>query len=165
MQSSLDRTSSPYSVEIERVLYDANSLFNPLHKDFILDYHVSGVKDGYVYLTLAIPEGMTRVFVSLLESLTGFFRCINVKARSKSAQSKCIDPFEIQQRQQRQDEFRSTVCSVFDDLISQGVSLKDAVKRTNSTLKAQGSPWASYEIVQSELRAAGRFRRKKEVID
>lgn len=160
----MSKVPSPYSVDIERVLFDANSLFNPLHKDFILDYHVSTVKDGYVYLSLAMPEGMTRVFVSLLESLTGFFRCINVKAMSKAAQVKCLDPAEILARKERQDDFQSACCSVFDDLISQGVSVKDAIKRTNSTLKAQGNPWATYEVVSSVLRSAKRLRKKKGVI-
>jgi hypothetical protein len=152
------------SVDIERVLFDANSLFNPLHKDFMLDFHVSGVKDGYVYLSLAVPEGMTRVFVSLLESLTGLFRCINIKSRAASAVAKCVDPADALRRQDQQAEFRQLVCARFDEFISQGLSVKDAVKRTNSALKAQGNPWATYEVVQSIVRAAGRFRTKRGVM-
>jgi len=160
-----DKTPSlPFPIDVERFLYDANSLFNPLHKDFILDYHVSSVKDGNVYLSLAMPEGMTRVFMSLLESLTGLFRVIDIKAVSKAAQVKCIDPAEIMARKERQDDFQSAVCSVFDDLIRQGVSVKDAIKQTNSTLKAQGSPWATYEVVSSVLRSSRRLRKKKGVI-
>jgi hypothetical protein len=152
------------SVDIERVLFDANSLFNPLHKDFMLDFHVSGVKDGYVYLSLAVPEGMTRVFVSLLESLTGLFRCINLKTRAASARAKCVDPADVLRREGQQETFRQEVLSVFDGLIGQGLTVKDAVKRTNSALKAQGNPWATYEVVQSIVRAAGRFRTKRGVM-
>ena len=155
---------SSFSADIERVIYDANSLFNPLHKDFMLDFHVSGVKDGYVYLSLALPEGMTRVFVSLLESLTGLFRCINIKSRAASAHAKCVDPADVLRREGQQEKFRQEVLSVFDGLIGQGVTLKDAVKRTNLSLKAQGNPWATYDIVQTILRASGRFRTKRGVI-
>lgn len=148
-------------VDIDRVLCDLNSEFNPLHRDFLLDYHVAGVRDGYVYLSVALPEGMTRVFVSMLESMTGFFRFIDIKARSASAVAKVHDPAQREKVEVMQKDFHKEVCEIFDGLIGQGLDVKEAVKRTNSTLKASGSPWATFETVQKVLRSEGRFRRRK----
>lgn len=149
----------PFSVDIDRVLYDANSLFNPLHKDFLLDFHVSGARDGYVYLSIALPEGMTKVFVSLLESMHGFFRFIDNKARIAVAEAKSVDPGEVEKKRQAQEDFRKQVCSLYDGFVGQGYAVKEAVKMTNSALKAKSHPWATYETVASVLRGSGRFRK------
>lgn len=153
--------SSPLSVDIDRVLGDLHSSFNPLHKDFLLDFHVSGARDGFVFLTIALPEGMTRVFVSMLESMSGFFRFIDIKARAAVGQSKAHDPALKLQAEKNQVEFRNEVLSLFDGFIGQGLEPKEAVKRTNSALKARNNPWATHEVVQGVVRASGRFRTKR----
>lgn len=81
----------PFSADVDRLLFDLNSAFNPLHSGCQVDFHVSAVRDGYVHLSVALPEGMTRAYVTLLESLGGLFRCIDTKSRSASAQSKVYD--------------------------------------------------------------------------
>lgn len=53
-----DQALTPLSIDIENVICDMNRLFNPLHKDFILDYKVQAARDGYVLLTIALPDGM-----------------------------------------------------------------------------------------------------------
>lgn len=153
----------PVPLDVDGFMYDANSLFNPLHKDFMLDFHVSGVKDGYVYLSFALPEGMTRVFVSLLESLTGLFRSVNVKSRSALAVARTLDPADVLRRQGQGDKNRQMVVSVFDELIGQGCTVKNAISRTNSILKARGNAWVTYELVRSFLSASGRLRKGKGV--
>ena len=60
-----------------------------------------------------------------------------------------------------QDEFRDEACAIFDDLRKQGYDMKEASKRTNFALKAKNHPWATYEVVTSVLRGAGRFRKLK----
>ena len=148
--------------DIDGLLCNVNSAFNPLHKDCLLDFHVSGARDGYVFLSIALPEGMTRAFTSMLESLSGFFRCIDIKSRSAVAQNKVHDPALRDQVEQNQAEFRETVCRIFDELTGQGLEVKEAVKRTNSALKDQGHPWATHGIVSQVLRSMGRFRKLKE---
>ena len=91
----------PFSVDVDRLLFDLNSAFNPLHPGCQVDFHVSAVKDGYVFLSVALPEGMTRAYVTLLESLNGLFRCMDVKSRSVSAQAKTIDPVQREAVEQR----------------------------------------------------------------
>jgi hypothetical protein len=150
---------APFPVDMDRVLGDLNSTFNPLHQDFMLDFHVSGAHDGYVYLSIALPEGMTRVFVSFLESMSGFFRFIDVKARSAFAQGKTVDPAEVEKRERLQTDFRQECCSLFNGIISQGQTVKDAAKNTNHALKVKNHVWATYEVVASVLRSAGRFRK------
>jgi hypothetical protein len=77
----------PYSADIKNVIFDMNRSFNPLHKEFMLDYHVSDVRNGYVFLTIALPEGMTKVFGSMLESLSLFFRFMDYKVKQSRLKS------------------------------------------------------------------------------
>lgn len=154
---------APFSADIDGLLCNVNSAFNPLHKDCLLDFHVSGARDGYVFLSIALPEGMTRAFTSMLESLSGFFRCIDIKARSAVAQGKVHDPARRAQVEQSQAEFRETVCTIFDSMVAAGLEIKEAVRRTNLTLKEQKHPWATHDIVSQVLRSTGRFRKRGRV--
>ena len=63
--------------------------------------------------------------------------------------------------EQLQADFRSEVCSTFDDLVKQGYDPKEATKRTNSALKAKNHPWATHEVITGVLRKAGRFRKPR----
>ena len=149
----------PFPLDLDRVIGSLHSTFNPLHRDFLLDFHVSGARNGYVYLSIALPEGMTRAFTSLLESMAGFFRCIDVKARSAVAIEKAVSMVDHEERQRVRDEYSSKVCDLFDDFLGQGHDVKASVRLTNSALKAQGHPWATHNLVTDALRAAGRFRK------
>jgi hypothetical protein len=139
--------ASSFPVDVDRLLCDLNRSFNPLHKESVLDFRVTGSSNGYVLLSIAMPEGMTRVFVSFLESMHGFFRFVDLKARAASSEVKVTDPEEIKRRDLLQVEFREQVCALFDDFIRQGLSPKEAVKRTNSALKAKNHPWATYVML------------------
>ncbi|RNC68574.1 MAG: hypothetical protein ED859_09670 [Desulfuromonadales bacterium] len=156
-----DKPALPFSLDMDRLLLDVNSQFNPLRPEFLLDFHVSGARDGFVYVSFALPEGMTRLFVSFLESMAGFFRLVDIKARSASAVVKAHDPARREKVEATHAEFRQEVCEIFDGLRGQGLDVKEAVKRTNSTLKARNHPWATFEVVQKVLRSTGRFRRQK----
>ena len=156
-----EAASPALAVDIDRVLCDLNRSFNPLHQDFLLDFRVAGARDGYVYLSIALPEGMTRVFVSMLESLHGFFRFIDLKSRAAVAESKPVDPAELIKRQQEVDALKNRICSVFDEFTDQGHPIREAIKRTNAALKAENHPWANHETVSAVLRAAKRLRKRR----
>jgi hypothetical protein len=151
---------APFPVDVDRLLGDINRTFNPLHHDCALDFHVTGSNAGYVCLSVALPEGMTRAFVTLLESLYGFMRVVDIKSRSAVAQAKVVEPGAREKRDRLQADFEQEVCTVFDGFILQGIEKKEAVKLTNSALKAKGSPWSTYEVVKTTLSAAGRFRKR-----
>lgn len=150
---------TPSPVDIDRLLYDLNRTFNPLSRDYQLSFHVSGVQDGCVCLSVMLPEGMTRAFVSLLESMQGLIRFIDIKSRAAAAEGKIVDTAERERRERFQAAFHDEVCSLFDGFISQGHESKEAVKLTNKALKVKNHPWANHETVSSVLRAAGRFRK------
>lgn len=152
-------TVAPFAVDIDRLLYDLNSTFNPLGRNPSLSFQVSRVQDGCVFLSVALPEGMTRAFVSFLESMQGLIRCIDIKSRAAAAEGKIVDAAENERREDLQAAFREEVCSLFDGFISQGHESKEAVKLTNKALKGKNHPWANYEAVSSVLRAEGRFRK------
>jgi hypothetical protein len=153
--------SASFRADVERAVFSLNSAFDPLHKECLLDFHVSGRGNGYVYLSFAMPEGMMRAFVSLLQSLHGFFRFAELKTRVAGIEAKALDPGEIEKRRLFREQFESEVCSLFDGFRSQGLDQKEAVKATNRALKAKNHPWANHETVSRVLRGAGRFRRPK----
>jgi len=157
--TSLSR--APFPLDLDRVAYDVHRTFNPLHQDFALDYHVSEVRDGYVFLQLALPLGMTRAFVSFLESMTGFFRCIDNKAKSAASIEKAHSPEELERVKRLQEDFKNEVLYLYDGFITQCIDSKEAVKRTNHALKLKKHPWATYELVLGVVRASGRLRTKR----
>ncbi len=150
---------TPLSIDIENVICDMNRLFNPLHKDFMLDYQVHAARDGYVLLTIALPHGMTKVFASMLESMSGFFHFMHIKSKSAKASSAAVDPDEVLRREQRLTEFREKVFDLFDGFIMKGHSVKESISLSNLALKDIQHPWASYDIISQLLRSTGRLRK------
>lgn len=150
-----------FPIDFGKVAIDVNRLFNPLHTDYALDFHVSEARDGYVFLSIALPEGITRSFVSFLESMVGFFRFVDVKARAASSQFKVNSPEKIATVERLQADFKANVLSLYDGFTGQGLDSKEAVKRTNAALKAQNNPWATHDIVLGVVRASGRLRKKR----
>ncbi len=142
-----------------QTLYGQISGFDPFHQDAFLDVKVTAAKDGYVLLSVAIPESLTRGFVTFLESMHNLMRCADQQAIRAVRDSRPVDVQEVELAQQRNDDFRITICSRFDALIRQGILPADAVKTINAELKAQNHPWASHEAVRSVLQSAGKFRR------
>lgn len=150
---------TPLSIDIDNVICDMNRLFNPLHKDFILDYKVQSYRDGYVLLSLALPEGMTKVFSSMLESMSGFFHYMHIKSKTAKATAQAFDIQEIEKRELSQSEFIDQAGKLFDGFILRGNSTWDSVTLTNNALKALNHPWASYDTIVRVLRPTGRFRK------
>lgn len=142
-----------------QALYGQISGFDPFSKDSFLDVKVTEAKDGYVLLSLAIPESLTRGFVTFLDAMHNLMRCADQQAARAVRESRPVDVQEVELAQKRNDDFRITICSRFDDLIRQGVLPSDAVKTINAELKASSHPWASHEAVRSVLQSAGKFRR------
>jgi hypothetical protein len=154
-------TPAPFSADVDRLTLDLNSAFNPLHPGCQVSFQVTGVKDGYVVLSVALPEGMTRAYVALLESLGGLFRCLDIKSRSAVSQVKAYDLAERTAVSDRATAFSKKVVALFDDFIAKGNTVLDSTKLTNRALKAESHPWATYEVVAMVLRKAGKFRKKR----
>jgi hypothetical protein len=161
---ALQKTATPLAlpdIDINRLLFDASTLFNPLHHESLLDCQAVEIRDGRVILNVALPQDMTRFFIALLESMTGFFRVMQQKTRVVKAQGKCIDPVEIEQRESRKREYAEEVCSLFDGFVTNGHEMTEAIRLTNSALKAKSHPWATYHLVSSVLRSEGRLRKRE----
>ena len=134
--------------------------FDPLHRDAFLDVKVTAAKDGYVLLTVALPEGMTRGFMTFLDAMHGLMRCADQQAIRALREAAPLDVQALQHVEQQTAVFRTSICARFDDLARQGVDASEAVKLINAELKADGHPWAGHEAVRSILSTAGRFRKK-----
>jgi len=147
--------------DVERALSDFNRAFNLRHSGSELDFRVSGVRDGHVLLSVALPVGMTRVFASLLQSLNGFFQVVDQKARIAALQDRPVDPDEIERKNRAHSEFRKAVLETYQGFQRQGYTSKEALSRTNLALKAQNHPWANYDSVKAVLSAAGYLRKER----
>ena len=160
-QGQAPYSTTRFEADISRALSEANRVFNPLHKDCEVSYRVFDQKNGFVVLQVALPSGMTRAFVALLESLHGLFRFMDNKARITALGSAPVDLSELEQQKQFQKNFQSKVCTLFDGFTGQGLARNEAVKRTNVALKAEKHPWANHATVSDVLRASGRFKKAK----
>jgi hypothetical protein len=147
------------NVNMDTLLYNISSSFNPLHRDCLIDYHVKAVNPSQVCMSVVMPNEMLQSFSILMESLGGFFRVVNIKSRSSRASLKAHDLDEISDRDERIRLFRSEVCTLFEGFINQGCDKNEAIKRTNSSLKAQSNPWASWQVVENVLRSEGCLRK------
>lgn len=155
--AALDAIPSGVLLDINRSLDHLDG--SPFLREPFLDFEVSGVRDGVALVTFAMPAQITGSFVSLLDSLHGFFRLVERKSRFAVLECKAHDPADQERVEQLREEFRLEVCRLFDDFMGQGLSVKQGVSRTNLALKDLGHPWASHDAVQAALRASGRFRK------
>jgi len=156
----VDTAQAPFPVDSKRLTFDLAQTFNPLAAGFGLDFRVTPARDGYVLLTLAMPEDMPRAFVALLQSLHGLMRAVDGKVRVAHAQARALDVDQIAADQQHREAFSQLCCSLFDQYRKQGVSVAEAVKAVNRALKEQRHPWATYDVVKAELRRNGRLSSK-----
>ncbi|GFO60022.1 hypothetical protein GMST_23470 [Geomonas silvestris] len=153
--------SSFAAPDVNRLLYDLNSVFNPLHPGCEVSFQVSAVREGYVFLSVALPEGLTRAYIALLESMTLMLRSVDVKARSAAAQSKVCD-LSVQERNiQRVADFEAKAVAHYDRFIAKGCDSAEAVRLTNAALKSEGESLAYYQWVKDAIRKAGRFRKHR----
>jgi hypothetical protein len=146
-------------VDVGRLVGDISRTFNPLARGFEMDAHASQLPGGMVQLSVVLPQGMTRAFAALLESLSGLVRFVDHKAVCAAAAAKAIDLDELEQRQQVREDYRHEVCALFDGFTASGLDRKEATRRTSQALKAKNHPWATLDLVTLTLRECGRFRR------
>lgn len=154
------RDLSGLKVDMDVLLGDISRAFNPLHRDCLLSYHVKAISPEQVCMSVAMPADMLKSFTTLLESLGGFYRVVNYRTRSTMAEIKSHDLAEIAAGKDRIESFTNEVCMIFDELLKSGLDRRTALKQTNSALKAQNNPYATYYIVEKTLRATGRLRKE-----
>lgn len=135
--------------------------FNPLQDECVLDFQVINVEGDRAFVLFEMPVGMTKIFATLLESLYGFFRLVDYRAKLKEMDLLLDDPSETGRIENDQKSFNQSVCAIYDALVARGIESKEAVKQTNRALKEQSHPWANHETVRSVLRASGRFAKHK----
>lgn len=147
------------SVDVGRLVRDISQTFNPLARGFEIETHAQQLPGGLVQVSVVLPQGMTRAFVGLLESLTGLVRFVDHRAKVSAAEVKALDLGEIAERRQVLEDHRQEVCALFDRFTASGLDRKEAVRQTSQALKAANHPWATLDLVTLTLRECGRFRR------
>ena len=162
---NLQPLSAPFAVDIERLLLDDNRTFNPLGKNHNIDIQVVDARNGYAQLSVVLPVEMTRHFSRFLESMTDLLRCSGHKARIKNSVNEPIDPEKLAEQAKFKQSFANQICTLFDGFIDQGLTRNQAISRTNSAMKEQNHPWASYDIVKDVLRKNLRFRKRGNTVN
>lgn len=157
--SSFSADLLPAKFDFKRVLGNVYKHLNPARSDFMLKYHMSEAKNGYVVVSFALPEGMANCFVGMFECMTGIMKGVEIKARSAFAQERAISLDETEKKKHRYEANKKLVCSVFDKYLKEGRTRNEAISLTNSTLKKKGHVWVTYEIVKDILRAERRFKK------
>jgi len=148
-------------VDVSRLVGDISRTFNPLSRGFELEAQARHLQGGMVQVSFVLPEGMTRAFVALLESLFGLVRFVDQRAQISAVEVRAIDLDDLQERKQAIESYRLRVCDLFDRFMAEGMERKEAVKRVNQTLKAEKHPWATHDLVSDTLRKSGRFRKAR----
>lgn len=115
-------------------------------------------KDGIVELSMSMPEGLLKSYVTLLESLQGLFKFMVVKTKYARASVKAVDPVQIANNKAFKDSYNKEVLKAYDGFIKAGHPINKAISLSNSALKAQQHPWATYDQVFQTLRQNGRLK-------
>ncbi|MEZ4599217.1 MAG: hypothetical protein R2940_05465 [Syntrophotaleaceae bacterium] len=160
-QATACPSSALSSVDVGRLVGDLSRTFNPLAREFELDTYVRPLPGDMVHLSVVLPQGMTRAFVALLESLVGFVRFVDRKVSIAEAEARAVVPDEIEKAREHREEFQVEVCRLFDGFIQGGLEEKEALRRTNQAMKEQKHPWAVLDLVRITLRDAGRLGKRR----
>lgn len=118
---------------------------------------VAPAADGLVAVTVLLPPDLVRDYCHFLESLANFFesadRRIKIERAHLSAETQAT---QKESGERRRAEYRARLVASFDAFTAQGLDHKEAVKRISADLRASKHPWSGFDLVRSELVAAGR---------
>lgn len=123
-----------------------------------LDIKVVGYREGYALLTVAIPALMLNGFVGLLQGFQQSLKQSLFQLKYRKAESKALDPTDIEERRNRILEHEEKVFSIFDDLLGKNISAKEAVKMTGKKLRDKKYPWSQQDQILDILRTSGRLK-------
>ena len=112
-----------------------------------------------VPVSFVLRHLVLRFFASPLPDLRGTALGTSHKGRFASEEAAQRRSAAAARAERETAEFEKRVCALFDDFRGQGLDMKEAAKRTNFAMKEKKHPWATYEVIASVLRKAGRFRR------
>jgi len=117
---------------------------------------VPPAQDDQAQVTATLPYDLFSDSLRLLDSLTGFVRTVNSKA--KLAKSQTDQAKEKLDREAKQNiaRYQDDLVQAFDQYTSQGFDRKAAIKQITADLRAEKHCWSSPGLVRSSLVAAGR---------
>lgn len=121
-------------------------------------YDIQPTHDGKVSLTLEIDASHVRVFMTMLESLSDFFRVVNGKAKVALAYQKL--PQNEASATKYYEEYKDTVIETYKQLSHE--TSENPRKLISSTLQyvKQNYPNASYDSVRDILSKSGELKKK-----
>jgi hypothetical protein len=150
------------SLPVEHDQMHRDVTFNGLDTPGHIDVQVAGFHQGLVQLSVVLPEELLNGFVQFFEGSFELFKASARKTRylriQQNVHKKADDLSERERIQKLQEDFDKKVCSIFDALRREGVGVREAIKKTNSALKAENYPHSTYELVICHLRAVGKLR-------
>ena len=144
--------------DVHRANRAMQAAFNPAHRDHAFTFRISGTAEGMTFVTFAFPEGLARSLVTLVESLGGVLRSLDMKSRAAHAVVAAHEPAAEIRAEKRASELADAAVKLYDGFQRQGLDAKTALSRTNQALKASDFPWTSYETTRTILRRSGRCK-------
>lgn len=118
---------------------------------------VAPAADGLVAVTVLLPPDLVRDYCHFLESLAAFFESADRRIKIERAHlSAATQAAQKESGQRYRADYRARLCASFDSYLVAGLDRKDAFKRVAADLRAVNHPWSAFELVRSELIAAGR---------
>ena len=117
---------------------------------------VDHLENNQVQVTVVLPSDLLIHYVTILDSLTGFVRTLQIKSKllrlKQSPQTSALR----EQARHSKDQYYARIVKLFDHYTSQGLNRNSAIKQIGSDLRKEKHPWSSPDLVRFSLRDAGR---------
>jgi hypothetical protein len=117
---------------------------------------VNYLDDDQIEVTVTLPADFLLHYVRLLDSLAGFLKYTNTRARIAKAQSSSQLRKYQEECKQNIANYHVRIVELYDQFISEGLDRNAAIKQVSTTLRQEKDPWSSPDLVRPALIKAGR---------
>ncbi|TYP00322.1 hypothetical protein EDC39_101488 [Geothermobacter ehrlichii] len=129
-----------------------NSRTRPLRNSLKVNHH----GDGFVSVTVRLPESLLNAYAHFLEALSDFFFAADRQAHIDWLKSRREKDARYQlEAKQAREQFARLVLESFDRHNAPGLSRFELLKRIAADLRVIKHPWRKYEIIRKTLVEAG----------
>ena len=132
------------------------SLFSYLHRS--LKVTPTDNKEE-LQVTVNLPADLVIHYVKVLDSLTGFARTINSKAKLASLKDPDFEKHLAVQGRIAKENYYKRIVEEYDLYTADGLTRYEVIKKISAGLRAENHQWSSPDLVRPSLVEAGRSGR------
>lgn len=129
------------------------SLFSYLHRS--LKVTPTDNKEE-LQVTVTLPSDLVLHYVRVLDSLTGFARTINSKAKLAKLKDSDFEKHLEEQGRIAKENYYKRIVEEYDIYTADGLTRYEAIKKISAGLRAENHQWSSPDLVRPSLVEAGR---------